>query len=296
MILLAETPELLQPSPSRDDIARSLEAARLTGWRIYQIPPNFSQCETAEYALWQVPKQRKPTPTVWLGYIPEFARYGAIFEAAQQKNLILLNTPQQHQTVQEFDRAYPFLEGLTPLSATADSVAAALEIAPRIGFPIFVKGAVQSRKSRGWKACVAQNGEELETLCRHLLELENRSRGRLVLRELVALRHTRRAGDFPMGREFRLFLLDGEVLACGYYWQGDDPLATLSAHEQRAVENLAQLAARRLPARYIAIDIGQLESGAWIVIESGDPQFSGFSQIAPLKFWHQLQIALQATF
>ncbi|MBW3634895.1 MAG: hypothetical protein KY445_00340 [Armatimonadetes bacterium] len=188
MILLAETPELLPPSPSRDDIARSLEAAHLAGWRIYQIPPDFSQCESAENALWQVPKQRKPTPTVWLGYIPDFARYGAIFEAAQQKNLILLSTPHQHQTIQEFDRAYPFLEGLTPRSAMVDSVTAALEIAPHIGFPIFVKGAVQSRKSRGWNACVAQNGQELETLCLHLLELENRSRGRVVLRELVALR------------------------------------------------------------------------------------------------------------
>ncbi|MBW3634894.1 MAG: ATP-grasp domain-containing protein [Armatimonadetes bacterium] len=91
-------------------------------------------------------------------------------------------------------------------------------------------------------------------------------------------------------------MLDGEVLACSYYWQGDDPLATLSVQEQRGVENLAQLAARRLAARYVAIDVGQLENGAWVVIESGGPQFSGFSQIAPLKFWHRLQDALQARF
>lgn len=51
MILLAETPALLPPSPSRDDIARSLEAARLTGWRVFEMPPDFSQCDSAENAF-----------------------------------------------------------------------------------------------------------------------------------------------------------------------------------------------------------------------------------------------------
>jgi hypothetical protein len=292
MILLAETPALLPPSSSRDDIARSLEAARLTGWRIYEMPPDFSDCGTAENALWHVPPQSEPTPTLWLGYIPDLARYEAIFEAAGAKNLVLLNTPQQHQIVQEFDAAYPFLEGLTPRSAIANSVEMALELAPQVGFPIFVKGAVQSRKSRGWKACVAQSETELRDLCAQMLSLEQRSRGRVVLREVVNLRHSRSAGDFPMGREFRLFLLRGEVLACGYYWEGDDPLKDLSREERQKVENMARLAAQRLPAPYVAVDIGQLENRDWTIIETGDPQFSGLSQIAPLEWWHRLKTLL----
>jgi glutathione synthase/RimK-type ligase-like ATP-grasp enzyme len=292
MILLAESPHLLPPSSLRHDVVRSMEAARLTGWTVAEIPPDFSHSGDAEGALWHIPAQDKPIPTVWLGYIPDFERYKAIFEAAQAKNLILLNTPEEHRTIQEFDLAYPHLEGLTPHSATVDSIEAAVSAASQVGFPIFVKGAVQSRKSRGWKACVAEDEAELRELCSHLLDLQNRSRGRVVLREVVALRHSRKAGDFPMGREYRLFLLNGEILACGYYWEGDDPLKNLTTVERHAVEALAKIAARRLPAPYIAIDIGQKEDGQWIVIETGDPQFSGLSQIAPLVFWNRLHEAL----
>lgn len=292
MILLAESPHLLPPSSSRNDIIRSMEAARLTSWQVTEIPPDFSDCVDAEGALWHIPVQEKVTPTAWLGYIPDFERYQSIYNAAKAKNLQLLNTPEEHRVVQEFDAAYPFLEGLTPRSATVDSVEAALEAAPRIGFPIFVKGAVQSRKGRGWKACVADDENDLRELCEHLIELKNRSRGRVVLRELVKLRHTRMAGDFPMGREYRLFLLNGQVLACGYYWEGDDPLKNLSASELTLVEGLARTAASRLPSPYVAVDIGQREDGEWTVIETGDPQFSGLSQISPLQFWNRLGEAL----
>lgn len=292
MILLAESPALLPPSSSRDDIARSLEAARLTNWRIFEIPPDFSECETAENALAHIPRQGAPVPTVWLGYIPNFARYEEIYNAANEKNLRLLNSPEEHRIVQEFDLAYPFLEGFTPRSVTVSSVEEALGRAPEIGFPLFVKGAVQSRKSRGLGACVAHDEAQLRARVGELLELGLRSRGRVVLRELVRLRHSRTHGDFPLGREFRVFLLDGHVLALGYYWQGDDELARLSNDERREVEALAAKVARKIPARFVALDCGQLDCGAWTIIEAGDPQFSGLSQIAPLPYWNALRVAL----
>ncbi|RYX84930.1 hypothetical protein EON83_08305 [bacterium] len=283
---------MLPPSPSRDDIARSLQAARLANWRVFEIPPDFSECESADNALQHIPIQAQPTPTVWLGYIPDAARYEAIYAAAHSRNLVLLNTPTQHRTVQEFDAAYPFLQGLTPHSIIVTSETEALRRSGEIGFPIFVKGVVQSRKSRGLAACVAYNKAELELRVRALLDLELRSRGRVVLRELVRLRHTRSHGDFPLGREFRAFLLDGQLLALGFYWPHDDEGALLNQVERHAVENLARTAALNLPARFVAVDVGQLESGEWTIIETGDPQFSGLSQIAPLAYWNKLHLAL----
>ncbi|RYF50227.1 MAG: DUF4343 domain-containing protein [Cytophagaceae bacterium] len=290
--LLAESPLLLSPSPSRDDIARSLEAARLVGWQVFEIPPDFSECETADNAFAHTPRQERVTPAVWLGYIPDRARYEAIYEAALSRNLMLLNTPEQHRIVQEFDAAYPFLEGLTPRSIIVTSEEEARERASEIGFPLFIKGVVQSRKSRGLSACVAYNQSELAERVRALLELGLRSRGRMVLRELVALRHTRSHGDFPLGREFRAFLLDGVLLALGFYWPHADEGAHLSDAEKRTVEEMAKNAARKLPVRFVAVDIGQLENGEWTVIETGDPQFSGLSQIAPLAYWNRLRLAL----
>ncbi|MEH2086851.1 ATP-grasp domain-containing protein [Nostoc sp.] len=45
----------------------------------------------------------------------------------------------------------------------------------------------------------------------------------------------------------------------------------------------------RLGVPYIAIDIGQLESGEWIVIETADAQFAGLSHIPPLELWNKLK-------
>ena len=288
MILLAEDPQLLSPSSSRDDIARSLEAARIAGARIFTIAPDFSQCETAENALWHIPVQTQLTPAVWLGYIPDMTRYRAIYDAAHAKNIRLFNTPDQHQRAQEFDVAYPFIEDLTPRSLTMWTPADCTLAAQQIGFPMFLKGAVQSRKARGWRACVAQNEAELNELSAHLWSLENRARGRVIARKLVKLRHTRSHNDFPLGREYRVFILNNRILSLGYYWPGEDSLAALSHAEEIAVSELALEAARRLQIPYIAVDIGQREDLRWIVIEVGDAQFAGLSCNSPLKLWNRI--------
>ena len=288
MILLAEDPQLLAPSSSRDDIARSLEAARIAGAHIFTIAPDFSQCETAENALWHIPSQAQPTPAIWLGYIPDAARYRAIYDAAKAKNIRLFNATDQHQRAQEFDLAYPYLEDLTPRSLTMFAPADCARAAQQIGFPMFLKGAVQSRKARGWRACVAQNEAELNELSAHLWSLENRARGRVIARELAQLRHTRSHHDFPLGREYRVFILNEEILGLGYYWPGKDALAALGHGEEQAVRELALEAARRLRVPYIAVDIGQREDLRWIVIEVGDAQFAGLSCNSPLQLWNRL--------
>lgn len=153
---------------ARDDIARSLQAAHIAGAQIATIPPDFSECETAENALWHIPAQPQPTPAVWLGYTPDAERYRAIYKAALDKNIRLFNTPEQHIRAQEFDVAYPYLQGLTPRSFTLFSPADCPRAIREIGFPMFLKGAVQSRKARGWRACVAHDETELNELASHL--------------------------------------------------------------------------------------------------------------------------------
>ena len=74
----------------------------------------------------------------------------------------------------------------------------------------------------------------------------------------------------------------------GYYWEGDDPLKLLMPSEEEAVLRLATEAAAQVGTPYIAVDVGQVEDGRWIVIETGDAQFSGLSQTPTLPLWNQL--------
>jgi hypothetical protein len=133
------------------------------------------------------------------------------------------------------------------------------------------------------------NTKSLRTWSSDLFRLSTRSRGKVILRELVQLRHTRSSGlGFPLGREFRLFLYKGEVLAFGYYWEGDDPLRQRSSLEEHDMLTIAKEAARRVPTPYLAVDVGQLEDGRWIVIEVGDAQFCGASQVSLWALWNKL--------
>ncbi|HWB60283.1 MAG TPA: ATP-grasp domain-containing protein [Chthoniobacteraceae bacterium] len=289
MIVISEASDQLTPSSSARDIAASTEAARLAGCRLYYIPQDFDVCQNATNALCHVPEQARESPGIWIGYIPAPEKYEDVYRAALDKRIRLLNNPAEHLRAQEFDAAYSRLLGLTPKTCIIHGVEECAAAVASVGLPVFVKGAVQSRKARGWKACVAYTLAELEELTRILLDLKQRSRGRVVVRELVRLRHTRKsAEDFPIGREYRLFIYEGRVVGSGYYWEGDDPLKELSKAEQAAVESLAREAAARLEVPYITVDIGQKEDGDWIVIETGDAQFSGVSQIPLLKLWHQL--------
>jgi hypothetical protein len=163
MIVLSESSPQLPPSSSAADIRKATEAARLTGSRVYNIPPDFSQCETAENALAHVPDQEQETPAIWIGYIPTPSHYQAIYAAALEKRVRLLNNPDQHLDSQEFDRAYPRLAELTPVSVTVTSEDQCSEAVQTLGLPVFVKGAVQAGNRAGgrlasrslWMNCVS---------------------------------------------------------------------------------------------------------------------------------------------
>lgn len=289
MIVFSEASSQLTPSASAQSLNAVTEAAKIVGCRVMYIPQQ-ERCPSASDALAYMPAQDRETVGVWIGYIPSPEWYASIYNEALHKRIRLLNTPEEYQNAQEFDRAYANLQELTPTSIIIADIAECAEAVRQLGLPVFVKGAIQSRKASGWKACVAETSEELVRLCVPLFASDTRSRGRVVVRKLVRLRHHRISGEgFPFGREYRVFLHRQQVLGFGYYWEGDDPLKPLQPAEQTAVLTLALEAARRVGTPFVTVDIGQTEEGHWIVIETGDAQFSGTCQIPLLSLWHAIR-------
>lgn len=289
LIVLSEASFYDRTSLNARELHTLTEAARLFGCRIYPLPPDFSVCETAENALAYVPHFGTPIPGVWIGYIPTVERYQAVYEAARAKGVLLVNSPEQYQTAMEFDHFYPLLTGLTLESLVLHSLEECATVEGHIGYPVFVKGAVKSNKERGWSACVAENESELRTIAASLLAREGRSRGRIIVRRLAALRTVgAEGGNFPLGREYRVFLYQQGVLAVGFYWEGYADTFAFTAEDERAVRELAQEASQRVGTPLLAVDVGQLETGEWIVIEVGDAQFTGLSQVSALELWGKI--------
>lgn len=267
------------------------------GCRVYPIPLDFEVCETAENALAYLPEFDPPVPGIWAGYIPAVERYDAIYQAAAAKGVRLVNTPLQYRTAMEFDQFYPLLGDLTPDSAVAATLEEVAAVADVAEFPVFVKGAIKSNKDQGWAACVAHDRAQLAEIGRSLLARERRSRGKVIVRRLVSFRVV--ATDqqsFPIGREYRAFVHRDDVLAYGFYWDEHRDSIALTRADEAAIMALSIEAARRIGTPFIAVDIGQLEDGSWIVIEVSDGQFAGLSHVTTLELWSKLaNISIEST-
>jgi len=295
LIALSEASPQIPDSPSRRDIERSTEAARIAGWRVWHIPQELPEGVEAEDALCHVPAQGRCVPGIWIGYIPLPSHYEAIYRASSNLNIRMLNTPSQFRLAEEFDRFYPLIADLTAISETATNLEECEAAARRIGYPVFLKGTIQSLKGSGLKSCIANNPDQLRQIAAALFSSGRKSLGTVVVRERIGLRHSRTGpGDFPFGREYRVFIYNGQVVGLGYYWEGEDKLKALLPDEQAQVLGLAVETSRRLGVPFVSVDVGQREDLGWIVIEVGDGQFSGLSQIPIHQFWARLSDAVIA--
>ena len=287
VLLLTQAPD--PPPEDGDDIVASTRAAVAAGFDSLHLPPDADHRGDLLSPIAALAPRRVREPAVWIGTIPEPATYHAVYAALRARGVDLVNDPDAHLQVMEFDRAYPRLAGLTPTSVVVTDLSDIDAAAEVVGLPAFVKGAVLSRKHLGWRHCVATTIPELRERVAAVLRSPFHSRGRAIVRTLAPLRHHRVAAtDVPIAREYRVFLYRGEPLAHGYYWPYVHEFVALSPAEEADLLALARRAAARLDAPLLSLDIAQLESGAWIVIEPGDPQFSGLSFIAPRPLWRRL--------
>lgn len=290
MIVLSESSPQLEVSASSADIDRSTEAARLAGCKVYHIPQELPEGVSVDDALCHVPVHEPVVDAIWVGYIPLPQHYQEMHAAALARNVRLVNSPEEFRRAEEFDRFYPIISDITAKSLVIESIEECEATSLLLGFPIFVKGAVQSLKAKGLDACVAHDLDQLRHIASRLLRSHRRTLGKIIVRQYIPLRYTRTGpGGFPFGREFRLFLLHGQVVGHGYYWEGEDDLAHLNTDEFQTVFALACETAARLAVPYLAVDIGQLVSGEWVVIEVGDAQFSGLSKVPIHTLWNNLR-------
>lgn len=293
MIVLTQIPLDYLDESGDDDGALALRAQEV-GAELFYVPQEKREPEHIEESFAQIPVQPHARTAVWKGTIPSFAYYTQVYERLAARRIFLINEPQAHRQIFEFDLAYPLLADLTPRTVVIESPQQAQEAVQELGLPVFVKGAMLSLKHKDWSDCIAESVEELASLTARLLAAPYFSRGRVLVRELVPLRkQVVGASDIPAGREFRLFVYRGAVMGCGYYWPYLLPFSTLSQAEEEEVFALAKEAAGRLEAPFVSLDIGQLEDDRWIVIETGDPQFSGLSLMSSREMWSNLLKAIQ---
>lgn len=221
-------------------------------------------------------------------------RYQALHESARSKNVTFLNDVMQHADAMELDRVVTSLGRFTAKTEVVSRLEDVRLALTRLEFPVFIKGAVRSLKRDGWAACVAKTVEEAEARVQQLLELPTHSRSRVLLREVLPLRRIdQTVENFPLSREYRLFVLDADILALGFYWPGGDPFGALTERELREVHELAHEAAVRTRVPWLCVDVAQLDDGSWRIIETQDPCCSALTAVSPALLVGTLGRALE---
>lgn len=308
MIILFEYVYPNSNSSSACDLRRLQITAKTLGLNTIILSPYFSETgdtTSLELDLLRFSGNINET-AIFIGYIPDAVNYAALERALSSANIKLINTTEEHLRVMEFDQFYPLIEKLTPKSAIVNNSSGARFAANSIGYPVFVKGLIKSLKERGLTSCIANNDDELNSIVAELL-IDNRTRNRVtrnrvVVRELVDLVKYGKCchlNDLPVTREFRIHLYNGEILGSSFHWpfakdtlNGYDlkevDLALDPMRDQKALE-IAREAAKLIATPLMVVDVGQKTDGEWIVIEVGDLQCCGLSNMSHYLFFNHLE-------
>lgn len=200
-------------------------------------------------------------------------------------NAKLINTYEQHLYLADLENWYKDLQHLTPKTWFASH-----EV-PKNEAPFIVKGATNSKKWLWDTHMYAETWEDMVQVCCRLrddglIEAQN-----ICIRKYVPL-HTyfKSLHGLPITKEFRFFVLYGEIVAGGFYWSNHME----EIGEIPDINEVSELFLKKIIGRigdyanFYVLDIAQTQNSEWVLIELNDGQMSGLSEINPDEFYKKL--------
>lgn len=283
MLALYESSSDQAQTPSLEDLRAHVEAARKSGANVIAIPPAFRDDIPVQDALSFLKRQGRLRPAVWMGGIPKPDYYDQLYTALLERNVRLLNDPPQFRRSMYLDEAHPRLGELTFETMVVNDQTELERAMAKLDGPTIVRAAVPRTKGRDWSQCLAETRDQARELGESLL-----SRPRVSGRPALVVRRWRPLRRMPDGysRELRVFVFEGTVLEMGSYWTQHE--ASMEDPVLKPALDLALEAQRRLDVPYLAVDIGELEEGGFVVIETWDAQCATTRTISKGSLWTRL--------
>jgi hypothetical protein len=203
----------------------------------------------------------------------------------------LINSYREHRYVADLSDWYLDLEGLTPKTWFS------LEEIDDDG-PFVLKGETNSRKGRWRTHMYAKDMHAAREVYWELTNdpLFNDTKQRICIRKFVNIhKYFDGINGMPVTKEFRFFMYKDKILSSAYYWSTNvcDLDEVPSADE--VPREFIQEVVKRINGKinFYVIDVGQLDSGEWIVVELNSGQMAGLSENDPNVLYANLAQALK---
>lgn len=287
----------LNPRAVEPDFEAQLQAAQEAGLGSQLLDFDALTQGDISRALRMVRSCDEVQVLVYRGWMLRAEVYELLYNALHERSWRLLNGPAAYALCHELPRWYGLLEGRTPRSVWLPTPKCfdsehVLEAAESFSSDaVVVKDYVKSRKHEWSTACFigdATDAAQVERVTQTFLRRQGEILvGGLVLRQFVPLRSlgSDQKSGAPIVNEWRLFWLDHALTASAPHGE--------EAGESPAPQVLAELQelAGRIGSRFFSMDVAQLESGEWIVIELGDGSVSGLPpQMDAREFYASLML------
>lgn len=221
---------------------------------------------------------------LYRGWMLKPQAYERLYLALAAKGLTLLNSPAAYRHCHYLPEWYPLLADWTPLSSwlptgqdvSLDEVMLALR--PFGTKAVIVKDYVKSRKHEWFDACYIPSAADrptVERVVRRFVQLQGEDLNEgLVFREFVEFEPlaTHAKSGMPLTREYRLFVLDSEIMLASPYWEEGE--YTRQEVDQLPFAWLREVA-RQVQSRFFTMDVARRVDGGWSIVELGDGQVAG---------------------
>ncbi|MEO1049510.1 MAG: ATP-grasp domain-containing protein [Bacteroidota bacterium] len=254
--------------------------------------------------LGQIPICTHPTPALLRGFVMPLVAYTAIYEQlANEKNIYLLDTPEQHLEVCSVVNHYDKVSHLCPPTAWIDGesaldeevLKAKLSTFGKQGKRLMMKDYMRSAKYEREQpydiADHTQISQVHEAMAKFKAYHNGVINGGFVFSEFIpdlCLVHDQPfpLTHQPMYEEYRLLFFNKDLLMVVNYWE---EMPDYSHQLQKDELKPFQEAAKHINSNFFTIDIARRKDGSLVLIELNPGQLSGVDYKRHHEFYQLLQ-------
>ena len=223
-----------------------------------------------------------PENSLVIGRYSVLPYYRELQEDLKLKKSALINSYAQHRWIADFDY-YDTIKEYT-FETWFES-----HLLPDDGTQFVVKGRTNSRKGYWNTKMFAKDRRTAFMLSSELLEDPLISEQGIIYRRYTPLvTYEIGINEQRFTNEWRFFFHKNDLLSYGYYWQNADVLQ--KNLDPKAIELAKEIATKVSEhVNFFVLDLGEKESGGWVLIEINDGQMSGLSDNDPETLYSNLK-------